>query len=508
MSGNQVGVTFTGDTNNLVSAANNATQATQGVTNSVTQSSNQMANAAQSSSDLSSKLGSMGSATSGAMDAFDAVGSSLTALNDIQNYSANKVQREARLLADVEQASLDLQQAYGDLKQAQADLTQSMIDGRQGGLDAKQALIDARQASLDAEVAQKDYNDAVKEHGKNSAEAKQAAIDLTQAQADLEQANLDGEQAQADIKQATLDGGQANRDAAQAARDAKDSQLDLNDANTAAHPPELQKWADNLALLTPLLSAVVGIIGLVAAAQWLWNSALFASPVTWIVVGIIALIAVIVLIATKTTWFQDIWNAAWGGIKDAAAAVGSWFRDTLWGVYIKGTWDGIVAGVMWLKDMVVFQFTALKDAVLQIWGYITGLPQKLGDAFSKITDYITRPFRTAFNYVVDAWNNTIGRLSWSVPDWVPFIGGNSISAPRLPKYHTGGIVPGVFGAETLAVLQAGEQVIPAGGGGDGGGPIIFGSDGSDFGDFILNEVRKAVNRRGGDPIRVLGNSRG
>ena len=58
--------------------------------------------------------------------------------------------------------------------------------------------------------------------------------------------------------------------------------------------------------------------------QWALNSALLANPITWIVLLIVGLIAVIVLIATKTTWFQDAWNAAWKGIKTAAKAVWDW----------------------------------------------------------------------------------------------------------------------------------------------------------------------------------------
>ncbi len=55
-----------------------------------------------------------------------------------------------------------------------------------------------------------------------------------------------------------------------------------------------------------------------AAAQWLMNSALLANPITWIVIAIVALIAIIVLIATKTDWFSKAWRASWAWIKSAA----------------------------------------------------------------------------------------------------------------------------------------------------------------------------------------------
>lgn len=136
------------------------------------------------------------------------------------------------------------------------------------------------------------------------------------------------------------------------------------------------------------------------------------------------------------------------GFKDAALAVGRWFRDTLWGKWIKGAWDAIVN----------------KAASVQAW--LHGMPGRLRAAFASIANTLSAPFRSAFNHIVDAWNNTIGRLSWSVPGWVPGIGGFSISVPNLPHFHTGGVVPGATGSEMLAVVQAGETIIPASGGGE------------------------------------------
>lgn len=188
-----------------------------------------------------------------------------------------------------------------------------------------------------------------------------------------------------------------------------------------------------------------------AAAQWVMNSALWASPITWIVAGIIALIAVIVLIATKTDWFQRAWRASWSWIKTAAS---------------------------------------------NTWEFLKKIPGWIQSAFSKIAGFITAPYRAAFNYIARAWNNTIGQLSWSVPSWVPFIGGNSISVPHLPQFHSGGIVPGVMGTPTVALLQAGERVGSVASSG-GSAPVLLGSDGSKLGDALIELIASAMGRRGG-----------
>lgn len=189
-----------------------------------------------------------------------------------------------------------------------------------------------------------------------------------------------------------------------------------------------------------------------AAAQWIMNASLWASPITWIVVGVIALIAVIVLIAKKTDWFSRAWRASWSWIKSAAA---------------------------------------------NTWEFLKKIPGWIGTAFSKVARFITAPYRAAFNAIARAWNNTIGRLSWSVPSWVPFIGGNSISVPNLPTFHTGGTVGGVRGTPTVALLQAGERVQPITSSGDGG-TVRLGSDGSRLGDALIDLIAEAMRGRQGD----------
>jgi phage-related protein len=239
----------------------------------------------------------------------------------------------------------------------------------------------------------------------------------------------------------------------------------------------LQGWADLAGGLAPLLLNLadmkVATLAQAAAqkvaaagakiwtgAQWLMNTALLASPITWIVVGIVALIAVIVLIATKTDWFQKAWSKSWGWIKSAA----------------KNTWD-----------------------------FIKQIPGWISTAFSKVASFILSPYKAAFNGIANAWNNTVGQLSWTVPSWIPFIGGNSLSVPHLPTFHTGGTVPGQVGDDVLAVLQAGEKVssiASSSGGGDGGG-LVLGSDGSNLGDVLVGLIGMTVRRKySGDPAAL------
>jgi chromosome segregation ATPase len=310
---NQIVLTFAGDSRQLEKAGQRAGDVTDKLTDSVTGASDEFKKATETSSSFLDKIGKLGAGVQGMSTAVDDASNALGALNDIQRAGKERAAAQARALADVEQATLDAKQATIDLRQANQDLNQSYQDAAQAENDASQANIDLQQAQLDATQAQKAYNQAVHDHGKNSVEAKQALIDLTQANHDVQQAQLDGQQAAADLSQAQQDGTQANQDARQALLDQRTAQLDLNDANAAAHPPELQKYINDIQMVAPIVQGLIGVQGLVTAAQWAWNAAMDANPIGIVVVAVGALIAIIVVIATKTTWFQTAWKASWGG---------------------------------------------------------------------------------------------------------------------------------------------------------------------------------------------------
>lgn len=426
-------------------------------------------------------------------------GGAISALSDFQNRGATKAAAQARALAAVEQASIDADQALVDLRQAQLDVTQAFTDARQATADAaqaqldmKQAAIDSQQAILDADQAQSDYNDAVKEFGPDSQEAKQAQQDLTQAQQDqlqaqqdLTQAGIDADQATNDLTQANVDVAQATTDVTQATRDAADAQLDLSDAQKEMNPSKMQQWGKDLEGITPLVLGLVGVTNLLTLAtdalslsfikntagmiaqkvvmvattvattvwtaiQWLLNIALTANPIGIVIMAIAALIAIIVLIATKTTWFQDIWEAVWGFMK----MVGAWFAGPFADFFVNA-WNKIVDGVMFVRDFVVNSFNFWID-------FFTSIPGRIAAIASGMWDSIKDAFRSVLNWVIGAWNN----LHFSVPkiDLGPLgsFGGQTFYVPQIPYAASGGIRGGLTlvgenGAE-LIDLPAGSRV--------------------------------------------------
>lgn len=254
--------------------------------------------------------------------------------------------------------------------------------------------------------------------------------------------------------------------------------------------PALQKTVGWLAQTRIGMAAMAVWQGIVSAATKVWtgiqaafNIVMALNPVVLIIIAIAALVAIIVLVATKTDWFQKLWKAIWSVIDQPVKAVWNFLKNVWWkGVqlYIAGVifvakkvWEGIKMYFGFWKgifDRVVGWFRGMwnraRDNLNNIVGFVRDIPGRIQRALSGLGDALSAPFRAGFQAAKDFWNSTIGGRGFSIPDWVPFgMGGKSF---RFPYFHQGGIVPGAPGQEILGVLQAGERVVPAGGPGGGG----------------------------------------
>ena len=101
------------------------------------------------------------------------------------------------------------------------------------------------------------------------------------------------------------------------------------------------------------LVLMFGWMGLVKVAMlawqgaiWLVNSALLANPITWVVVGVVALIAAVV----AAVYYWDEWtsalldSAAFKWVSEQLGAMSDWFNSMGgWSGMAKAAWDGIVS---------------------------------------------------------------------------------------------------------------------------------------------------------------------
>jgi hypothetical protein len=140
---------------------------------------------------------------------------------------------------------------------------------------------------------------------------------------------------------------------------------------------------------------------------------------------------------------------------------------------------GFVGGVIQGVLRFVGAFTSGIQGLLSFWqgilalfrGDWDGAMEFFGNALEKFRDFFINIFKGLaapvvglFNGIVDAWNNTAGKFSIRIPDWVPFIGGNEYKLPQLPRIALakGGIVPATPGGVLATIGEAGrpERVEP------------------------------------------------
>ena len=117
------------------------------------------------------------------------------------------------------------------------------------------------------------------------------------------------------------------------------------------------------------------------------------------------------------------------------------------------------------RDIVDGAFQKVKDIAGSVVDFFMSIPEKIGAVGGAILDVILWPYKTAFNAIAKLWNNTVGKLSFEIPSWVPGLGGKGFSMPNLPTFHAGGVVPGIAGTEVPVLARAGERFTPSDRGG-------------------------------------------
>jgi hypothetical protein len=268
------------------------------------------------------------------------------------------------------------------------------------------------------------------------------------------------------------------------------------------------------------LTAYLATLPIVTAAQWLWNAALSANPITLVVIAIAALVAGLIYFFTQTELGQAIWQT----MVDAISTAVTWLWETvlkpifdfigaafkiLWDYFLNPIitlwliafaliamavgwlWDNAIKpalsaigkffGWVWTTfikpfvDVVVGAFELVGGVAEDIFGSIA---KWVGDAFNAIVGVVRGPV----NFIIDILNAMITGLNMikiEVPDWVPILGGQTLgfNIPKIPKLAKGGFVDqpttaliGEAGPEVVTPLKDFERMM--GIDGNGGGKTI------------------------------------
>lgn len=121
------------------------------------------------------------------------------------------------------------------------------------------------------------------------------------------------------------------------------------------------------------------------AATWGWNAALMACPITWVVLGIMALIAALYVGVGAFNYFTDSSVSATGIIMGAFYTMGAFIHNV-----IAFCVNGFVAFCTFLNNVFVDPLTAIQNLFATIWNGIVGV---VGQAVANICQLMSNiPF--------------------------------------------------------------------------------------------------------------------
>lgn len=263
--------------------------------------------------------------------------------------------------------------------------------------------------------------------------------------------------------------------------------------------------------VTALKSMATGLIGMarqavttaatalppLIASVWSFTAALLANPITWVIIGIVALVAAFILLWNKCDAFRNFFIGLWEKIKGAFSKVidfvkSNWqgllllianpfvgafkllwdncegFRNfwiNLWAgikgtVSSIGTWFGTVFSQAWAN--IKNAFSAVGSFFTGIWNTITGIFTTIG---TTIGNAIGGAFKAVVNAIIGFAENTINgfigsiNLAISLINAIPGVNISPLTPLAIPRLAEGGIAT----RATLAMIGEGkeaEAVIP------------------------------------------------
>ena len=202
------------------------------------------------------------------------------------------------------------------------------------------------------------------------------------------------------------------------------------------------------------LLITTGIVLALAAAIWVWNAAMYANPMTWIIMAVIAAIALVVVAIVLLVTY-------WDEVTAALATAWEWFI----GILISA-WEAVSSF-----------FT---DAFENIGKFFQDVWTGIGNFFMGIINGLIGMWEGFLNFFVDGLNGIIGPLN-TVLDGISAATGGAIklhigTIPKvsLPRLAEGGVVMPSPGGSLVNVAEAGqaEAIIPLDKfGGMGGGTV-------------------------------------
>ena len=205
------------------------------------------------------------------------------------------------------------------------------------------------------------------------------------------------------------------------------------------------------AFAATIWTGAVPALAVFAAGVWATTVAMLANPLTWIVLGIVALIAALVLLVkhwdTVKRVVRDFFDRYGNYVLAALAVVAPFIAVPL---LIAKNWDQIVGfvGDIWSRV-----YDTVKGWIEAIISFIKEIPGKVKDAVKDIPNIVTEAVKEI--PVVGTVMNAVGGAADKAKGFLGGIG-------KVFTGAEGGVVPGPLGRAVPSIIHGGEMVLPVG----------------------------------------------
>jgi phage-related protein len=168
-----------------------------------------------------------------------------------------------------------------------------------------------------------------------------------------------------------------------------------------------------IGMLISSVGSVIGVIGKAIKIFKLFNLTLLANPITWIVLGVLSLIAVGILLYKNWDEVVNFLSKAWQTMKNQVAQLR----------------DNITNSITQMRERVNQRVNAMRDGMLNTF---TNARNKAGEIFNNLRDRIVSPIERARDTIQGIVNRITGfftNMNLSIP---------SIRMPKLPHFSIQG----------------------------------------------------------------------
>ena len=232
-------------------------------------------------------------------------------------------------------------------------------------------------------------------------------------------------------------------------------------------------------LITTITTALEGMTAaevLLAAKQWLLNTAMAANPIGAIITAIAALVAAFITLWNTSDEFRQFWYDFGDSVLEvwetAVDGVTQWIDDLVWawktaiqsikdyfadiGKFWKDTWESLKSGAKDAWEGVKKAFSGVVewfgDVFSKAWQKVKDVFSTGGKIFSGIVEGITEVFKTVVNGIIrginkvvsipfNAINKVLDKLrNIDIAGVTPFDWIKTFDVPQIPELARGGVL--------------------------------------------------------------------